>query len=921
MKTLRLLFTLLTASLMLPALLTGCKEEKKYRIGVSQCSADDWRMKMNDEIMREMFFHPDATVEIRSADDNNEKQIADIRYFKDNGFDIIIAAPNEKEAITPVIKEVYDAGIPVVIFDRMIEGESYTALVGVDNERLGSEVAAYCRDLLGDNFNVLEIYGLKGSTPAIGRHDGFVKGISQYPGINILASEYADWNEDDAVRVVDSLLNVHPDVQLIYAHNDRMAIGASKVAKSRGRDDIKIVGIDAAPNIGLKAVEDDTIDATFLYPTEGHLLIRTAMSILKGEPFQRKLNLPLSPAVDKSNAELMMIQNETLQEETGRLEDLKKQLDHYWIEHHEQTRYLYTALAILALLIAFTLIIIRTLMQRRKNQKSLQERNEMLEKERAKQDELNEQLNTAIQSKLMFFTNVSHDLRTPLTLISEPVEQLAAADYLTPQHKTIMKVANKNVKILRRLINQILDFRKYENGKLDLFLSEVNLGELMLDWSEAFQALARKRDIKLLIDIEETSESTCAVDVEKMERIFFNLFSNAFKYTPDNGKIHFTYGCNGQEVRFSVEDSGIGIPQEEIDNIFDRFFQVDKVHPRGSGIGLSLVKAFVELHGGTVTASSQPGKGSKFTVRIPVRHVDASYVPDSLRTSLAESMEEIDTIELSRAEFDESKPVLLVVDDNEDIRKLITELMQGEYNVVTAQNGQEGIRLAAKYVPDLIICDVMMPVMDGYECCRRIKTEVTTSHIPLLMLTACSMEEQRVQTYESGADGYISKPFNYTLLKSRCRSLIDNRKRIKDIYEHSDLPGAGDRDEKPETGDSQHPAMPNDLDSEFYRKFLAVIERNISNPDLTAEDIAAETGLGRSQCYRKIKALTNYSPTELLRNIRLKKGRDLIVSSELSVSEIAYKVGFSDPGYFTKCFRRYFGKTPSELRENITGKG
>ena len=259
---------------------SGCREQKHYRIGVSQCSRDDWRNKMNDEIYREIMFHPEAEVEIRSADDSNEKQIADIRYFKDNGFDIIIAAPNEAEAITPVIKEVYESGMPVIIFDRDINGDYYTASIGVDNEAIGRSAAQYAASLTGKGGRVIEIRGRHDSSPATGRHEGFVTEAAR-AGLEIVASAYGDWNYEDATVAADSLFNIYKDIDLVYAHNDRMAIAASEVARRHGLD-LKVIGIDAAPEIGIRAVADGVIDATFFYPTEGYGLIRTALDILEG---------------------------------------------------------------------------------------------------------------------------------------------------------------------------------------------------------------------------------------------------------------------------------------------------------------------------------------------------------------------------------------------------------------------------------------------------------------------------------------------------------------------------------------------------------------------------------------------------------------------------------------------------------------
>ncbi|MDE6161338.1 MAG: substrate-binding domain-containing protein, partial [Muribaculaceae bacterium] len=541
----RYIFALLSVVLLTAA--SGCNESKVYKIGVSQCSRDDWRRKMNDEINREIMFHKDAIVEIRSADDDNERQIADIRYFAENGFDIIIVAPNEAAALTPAIKEVYEKGMPVIIFDRNIIGDSYTARIGVDDEGLGRSAAHYALHLLGTGARAIEIFGLRGSTPAEGRHKGFEAEFRAGGGI-MLASEPADWNKEDAIPLVDSLLRVHPDVDLIYAHNDRMAIGASEVAHRLGRDSIRIIGIDAAPAIGIQAVADSIIDATFLYPTEGHRLIRTALAILKGEPFEREKILPVSSAVDLSNADILLLQNEALTEETDKMRILKQQIDDYWEQHSSQTSLFYASIAIIVLMLGIVFLLLRSYWQHRHHQTLLLEQNRILEDERDKQKQLNDRLREATQSKLMFFTNVSHDLRTPLTLIAEPVAQLTAADNLTPQQHTLISIADKNVRILHRLINQILDFRKYENGKLDLHLTEIDLRKAVAEWLEAFYSLARKRHLKLTLDDTHLGSGTLllAVDAEKIERVFFNLVSNAFKYTPDNGSI--TVACYADDA-------------------------------------------------------------------------------------------------------------------------------------------------------------------------------------------------------------------------------------------------------------------------------------------------------------------------------------------------------------------------------------
>ncbi len=717
----------------------------------------------------------------------------------------------------------------------------------------------------------------------------------------------------------ERLLREHPEADLIYAHNDRMAIGAAEAARKLGRNDIRIIGIDAAPSIGIKAVLDSVIDATFLYPPEGQRVVNTALNILKGKDFKRNEVLPATSAVDLTNADILQLQDETLAHETSKIRILKEQVDDYWSKHTVQTILFYTLLAFLLMIFVFLFLTLKAYWIRKKNQAILEDQNHELEKQRDLQKKLNEQLNEATQSKLMFFTNVSHDLRTPLTLIAEPVEQLQKAGNLTPQQQTLMKIADKNVKILKRLINQILDFRKYENGKLKLNLTETDLVECVREWIDAFRALARKRDIKIIVDLPD-EPIQMAIDGEKFERVFFNLVSNAFKYTPDNGTIRLSLRKEGDKAIFRLSDTGEGISKEDLGHIFDRFFQVDRVRPKGSGIGLSLTKAFVELHDGTISVESEKGKGTEFTVTLKIRHVEGTEARKYESTITDEDVTaELENIVSTADTSDESKPLVLVIDDNADMLRLISELMSDTYRIITAPDGKEGVRLAAKYVPDAVICDVMMPVMDGLECCRLIKDEVSTSHIPVLMLTACSMDEQKVQGFDSGADGYISKPFNSGVLRSNIDSLIANRRTIRNLW----LSG-NERISRRLTGDSdrQSPAKApvaspaGDIDSDFYRRFLEIFEKEMGNADLNIEHIASQMGLGHSQFYRKIKALTNYTPVELMRRLRLEKARTLL-TTEKAISEIAYEVGFSTPAYFTKCYRTAFGETPTELRERL----
>ncbi len=407
-----------------------------------------------------------------------------------------------------------------------------------------------------------------------------------------------------------------------------------------------------------------------------------------------------------------------------------------------------------------------------------------------------------------------------------------------------------------------------------------------------------------------------------MERVFFNLMSNALKHTPDNGRITVTYSREGDMVAYSVADTGCGISKEEIDRVFEQFYQAENANPKGSGIGLALTKAFVELHGGKIEVNSELGKGSVFKVILPVRHCDNKLSDATPRISKEAIDTELAVVNPVNEENVGEKPTLLVIDDNHDIQSLIEAELGGIYNVLLASDGLQGLKMASKYVPDLVICDVMMPVMDGMETVKRLKEEISTSHIPVLMLTACAMDSQRVEGYDSGADAYLSKPFNLDVLAARCRNLLASRKRIQELYSSpnnsASLPNKTSQTGSATTKASAAPKAsmrPNDVESDFYSRFVELVNEKMGNPDLKIDELAADMGLGQSQFTRKIKALTNYTPVELIRSLRLRRARTLLMSTEKTVSEIAFEVGFTSLTYFSRCYREAFGSTPTDTRE------
>lgn len=899
---------LLLSILCLAGILMSCTQKHtRYRIGVSQCSDDEWRHKMNNEIVREALFYDGVEVEIRTAKDNNRNQIADIKYFIDKKVDLLIVAPNEAAAITPVVEKAYRQGIPVVVIDRKILSDKYTAFVGADNYEIGKDLGQYILNRLHGKGKVLEITGLEGSTPAMERHKGLTDVLKEEPGIEITASVDGAWLQSVAGEKMDSVFQTNKNIDLVFAQNDRMAIGAYLSARQQQLEkEMLFVGIDALPGkeYGVEQIINGVLDATFIYPTGGDKIVQVAMDILEKRPYERDTKLSTA-LVDKTNARVMQLQTDHITEQDGKIERLNNQVNEYLSRYSAQTMFLYACLIILLLFAALLAIIVRAYWTKNRMNMELSRQKKKLEEQRDQLISLSKQLEEATHAKLVFFTNVSHDFRTPLTLVADPVEQLLEDKALTPRQQSLLKVVHKNVHILLRLVNQILDFRKYENDKLELVRANMNLRVQLQEWSHSFQTLALKKHIHFVLEVnDDRADYLMAVDAEKMERVYFNLLSNAFKFTPENGTITVTLSTltkeeGGRYARLVVADTGSGISVQHIRHIFDRFYQIDVNHA-GSGIGLALAKAFVELHGGEITVDSVEGKGTVFTVDIPMTVVEepSADLVQEPRITQQTVVEELEDMETEEQIPDENKECILIIDDNADVRDYVKSLLKEEYTVIEAPDGRAGLKKAMKYVPDAIICDVMMPVMDGLECCRKLKTELQTSHIPVMLLTACSLDEQRIQGFECGADSYISKPFNSKLLLVRLRNLMDNHKRLKQFF--------GDK-----TTLSKEPVS--DVDKGFVDRFRELIEENLADSELSVEDLGSKMGLSRVQLYRKIKALTNYSPNELVRIARLKKAASLLASSEKTISEITYEVGFTSPSYFTKCYKDYFGESPTDF--------
>lgn len=524
--------------------------------------------------------------------------------------------------------------------------------------------------------------------------------------------------------------------------------------------------------------------------------------------------------------------------------------------------------------------------------------------------------------KSRFFANLSHEFRTPLTLIRGPVEELINGTAVENQ-KEYYQLIQRNSEKLQELIDQLLELTQLENAAIPLTAKQEDLVKLLRGMLFSFESLARERNIKISFDSQH-DQLICWIDRDKLEKIINNLLSNAFKFTSTNGEVSISINqqnINGSEYAVvKVADTGIGIPQDKLQNIFDRFFQVDDSSRKkfgGSGIGLALVKELVDLHKWNIDVQSKLGEGTQFYLSIPLSdsylrasEKETETIADQQNAEIEDQRnyieghqsveQEIEQEILEKKKLADSKPSILIVEDSEDVRSYLAGLLKNDYTINEAVNGEDGIKKSTELLPDLIISDVMMPSMDGFEFCKKIKTDWLTSHIPVILLTAKASSESKIEGLETGADVYLTKPFSSKELLVRIKNLLEQRKNLREKFskEIKVEPAA---------------IAVTSLDNEFLQKAFDVAEKNISNTEFNSEAFAKEMFVSRSQLHRKLLAITSQAPGEFLRTFRLKRAASLLLEKRLSVTQIAFEVGFSSPSHFSKAFKQQFNCLPKEF--------
>lgn len=729
--------TLLLLPLMLLLLITGCtsRASYKYKIGVSQCVGGRWRDKVNNEMLSaQHLYDTDVKVCITNADNNTERQRQQIDSLIDAGVDLLVISPNEYKPLSPCVERAKKCGIPVILFDRKTSSNDYTAYIGGDNVEAGRAIGTYAARLCRDSIHVgrrpvvLEITGQLVMSPDRERYQGFSSVMKKHPELDFQHIK-TNWSLEDSYAATKKWLQAGKPLDVVFCQSDLASFGAYKAAKELGKEkSIYFLGIDALPGEGIDAIQQGKLAASYIYPTHGEEIIALALRILEHKPYQRT-NIIKSVVVTPQNVDEIAINANAMMRQNEYLITIQNKLEDYLGLYHVQRNLLFVSLVVALILLVAVLLVWRAIVFTRRANHRMKE--------------LGEEQNR-------FYTNASHQLRTPLTLINGPLQRLSESKTLSESDHELLDIVRRNAEQLLHLVTNVLQFQKETQ--------------------------------KMIQDTE-----------------------------PDDAH---AISCR------SVQDG-----QHDI---------------------------------------------------------------------------------VVRDQSDELATVL-IVDDNDDMRRYLRTLLLDRYYVLEASDGQSGWKLARESVPDLVISDVMMPVMDGLTFCAKLKADPLTSHIPVILLTARSTEQQQAEGLSQGADAYLTKPFSAEVLLAHIASLLANRQKLKEIFaaEKQQTTESHEQEEKLSTPDKM-----------FMDTLRQAILKNMSNTKLKMDDLGADMGISRVQLYRKVKAMTGMSPVELLKEMRLQRAMKLLKATDKTVAEVAYEVGFGTPGYFSSCFKKQYGKYPTDVKED-----
>ncbi|MEN3324754.1 substrate-binding domain-containing protein [Mariniflexile soesokkakense] len=891
----------------------GCSntsETEKYTIGFSQTGiSDEWRKSMNQAMEIQAGFYPELELKILDSEDDIDNQLKDIEQLISEKIDILIVSPIKSKPITPIVEKAFKSGIPVLVVDRKTEGDNYTAFLGGDNYEVGTNAANYLASLTNENKRVIEIKGLAGSSPALERSLGFNDIINATKNLEVVKAIEGNWESYSIKDSLRDVLESIKDIDYIFVHNDRMALGAWEVVREKKlQDHIRIIGVDGlnGPNGGIQLVKEGKLLATILYPTGGDEAIQLALKILNGERVAKN-NILSTTVIDSRNADIMNKQFDKIYQQQQDIDYQRIKIGKQEKRYTTQKQTLQLLLALLIISIILGAYSIYSGYNIRKKKRELELRNSKITIQRNQIKKIAEEVKISNEAKVNFFTGLSHEFKTPITLILSSTESLTDNKVIR-DNKLLSEVGliYNNSKRLLRLINQLLDFRKIEDRKFILKASKTNLYQFSYLIFNDFKREAQKRSINFTISTN-NEDLSVFIDRNLMDKVYFNLLSNAFKFTPNNGVISIDIqdDFDSNFVKIHFKDSGIGIPKKEIDKVFQAFFQGSNNNKTSSGIGLHLSKEFIELHKGSIEVISKHGTEFVITLYKDNVHLDSDeiiYEADVVDSSLLSSHldYEDDSVTESLVLNDEDHYSVLIIEDNLDLVKYLRGKLSLEYSVHVS-DGTDAVEKALELIPDIILCDVSLPEKSGFDICEILKKDLRTSHIPIIILTALNNKESYIKGLESGADLFLTKPFSFSILAQSIKTLIYNREKLRYYFVNNvhNIDASGNF---------------GSMEQEFISMLNKIIDNNMDNSKFSVENLANDLNISRIQLYRKMKAIMGVNVSDYIQNIRLEKAKNMLLNTPLTISEIAYATGFSSPNYFSTSFKNKYDKSPKSFR-------
>jgi signal transduction histidine kinase/DNA-binding response OmpR family regulator len=885
--------------------ITSCsyKQEQQYRIVFLQCCHDEWRDVMNSEMRRELAFHPEVKLEIVDSYNNTNQQVEQIRALVKKKIDLLIITPNEAKPLTAAIEEIHKAGIPIIFVDRKTDSEQYSAFIGADNYEIGKTAGKFIVSQFKGRGNIIEVQLEMTSSPATERNRGFKDAIAAAPNLKIVEAIEAKNGVVDINTQIPRILNEHAEANIVFAHTDFLALTAYNAAQKVGKSkDLFFVGIDAIPiTKGMQDVKNGILDATLLYPTGGAEAIQTAVKILKKQLFEKETKL-LTNVITSENVDIMLSQIQKIKEQQVEIERETLKITELNKTYSTQRNRLYFISALLTIVVILGAFLYFLLQEKQHSNRVLEEQNLAILEQKNEIEKVSLLARKATEDKMRFYSYISHEFKTPLSLILTPTEDLLQRKNtdIKETHSTLQLIY-KNANRLLRLVDQLLEMRKLDAGKMDLELSQNDLVAFIKDIVGDFKVKAKQKHIDLQF-ISPFKALSFAFDAEKLDKVLFNIISNAFKYTPDDGLVHVSILKNTDKIEINIADNGIGMNAEEKAHAFDLFYRGNKNISLGTGLGLALSQEFVTLHGGEITINSEKDKGTTFKISLPI--IETKQVLEeksgTISSRIVHEFEDNEANLIKNNTKQTFENTIILIEDNRDLNLFLNQKLEKNYNVVATENAEQGWQEILSYIPDIIICDVMLPEMDGFALTQKVKSDFRTSHIPVILLTAKSQIESQIEGTKAGADDYILKPFNQQLLEEKLKGLVENRDRMRRRFSNEVI----------------NPSQLQKGERRFLLEFEALIEKNIKDSTLSVEKLSRELGMSRVQLFRKISALTNKNVADYIAEFKLQKAKILLKEQEKNIAEIAYELGFSTPSYFTTFFKQKTNQTPTEWRNS-----